>query len=152
MVAEKFGAVRFFPFFFLQFKHAHAEIDPKELAQIELNPRSQHPSINEASLTVDGTNVFTFKKTPPSKFLHSIFLPAHLIGHTVTPRRFLHSFGETEGYFSVNIKPFVQAEDSIAFNSESELGKELSQLKFIPWIWYDSPTTEIVLKSPYYYE
>ena len=122
------------------------------MAEIYVNKKSEHPSINEINLTIGGTNVFTIKKTPPSKLLHSVFLPAHLIGHTVTPRKYLHSIGETEAYSKINIKPFIEGEDSITFNPAQELGKELSDLEFTPWIWYDSPVTEVVLKSPYYYE
>lgn len=120
--------------------------DPKYLADIRLYGEGH---IEKASMFMEDQQVFqlTCNSAKKSWFPH---LPVQLDLLTVTPKTFLHSFGRSTANIRSKISAFDPEVDECKFFPTTEESKSWDELGFIPWLWFDIPNFEAVLRAPHY--
>jgi len=123
---------------------------PKDLADIQFQFKSKSRSIEQATMSINGTQVVsaTCKSSPMLPYL-----PVELALNTATPQVFKHTMGNSYGYMKTAIWPFNSNVDSFEFVSPgSAESRTWAELEFLPWLWIDSPVHEVVLSKPYFEE
>ena len=135
-------------------------LDPKDIAPIEISTdKNGFGSIVSATVLNEGldSSVASITFVEPEKFSWPWWttLPVSVVGNTVTPRRFMHSHGNSRGDFLARLVPFDESAGH-AFSLTPEcaeiFGDDVLGLDFKPWLWFDMPIFEAVLEAPYYVE
>lgn len=133
--------------------------DPKDIAPITIGKDEDGFGSITSAEVLDENDVaiasLSFKEPERFSWPWWTTLPISVVGSTVTPRRFMHSHGNSRGDFLARMVPFDETKGhgfSLAPSCSTVFGEEVLGLDFRPWLWFDMPIFEAVLEAPYYTE